>query len=473
MKLLLLMPQSGVSLSNVTPDNYKDLDIGRCPPLGLMYIGGYLLSKANHQVEILDIGLEHLDSQGLEREVERRSPDVVGIYTTCFTIYNAYEVAKCVKGVDRDIIVVLGGPHVDIYPEETLGLPCVDYIVTGEGEITVEELLNALESRQEPSKVRGIGYKIDGQGFLTPHRPLHPSLDNLPFPARGILPYRKYYSIIGNNEISTTIMASRGCPSGCNFCYVQYGRTLRMRSPSNVCDEIEQCVDMGIMEFFFFDENFTLNKKNVYAFCDEILRRGLKIYFDIRSRVNTVDEHMLQRLKEAGCERIQFGVESGTAEILEAMKKRITLKQVENAFSAAHKAKLITYADFMIGYPGENLDQIMQTIDFALRLDPDFVQFGVTSLFPKTYIYKDALERGVLKGDVWRVMAKNPTPDFLPPLGSETFSREELERLQRMAYRKFYLRPKYVLRRLTKVGSFTQLYRQAKAGYHVLAGSIG
>lgn len=473
MKLLLVMPSSGPSLSNITPNNYKDLNIGHYPPLGLMYIAGYLERESSHQVEILDVAVEALDYHGLGEEIRRRAPDVVGVYTTCFTLYNAYEVARCAKKVDPGIIVVLGGPHVGIYPRETIGLPAVDYLVLGEGEVTVKELLDALEGNREFSKIAGIAYKENGGSHITAHRALLHSLDDLPFPARHLLPYRKYYSLIGKSEISTTIMASRGCPSGCNFCYVQYGRSLRMRSPGNVCDEIESCVDMGIREFFFFDENFTINRKKVLSLCDEIKRRGLKIYFDIRSRVDTVNEEVLRRLKDAGCERIQFGVESGTQEILKAMNKRITLEQVEKTFRAAKKVGLTTYADFMIGYPGESLEQIKRTIEFAVELDPDFVQFGVTALFPKTRIYYDALEKGFLKTDVWSEMSSNPVEDFLPPLASETFSREELEALQREAYRRFYLRPSYMVKRLLKVNSFTQFFRQAKAGYHVLSGSIG
>ena len=472
MKLLLVMPSSGPSLSNITPNNYKDLNIGHYPPLGLLYVAGYLERNSSHQVEILDLNIENLDYCGLEEEIKRRAPDAVGIYTTCFTLYNACEVANCAKKVNPDITVMLGGPHVDIYPKETVGLPAVDYLIMGEGEITVKELLDVLDKHQDPGNIAGITYKSNGDTKITAHRSLHHSLNALPFPARHLLPYKRYYSLVGKSEVSTTIMASRGCPSGCNFCYVQYGRTLRTRSPENVCDEIERCVNMGIREFFFFDENFTINKKKVFALCDEIKKRGLKVYFDIRSRVNTVDEEVLRHLREAGCERIQFGVESGSPEILKAMNKRITLEQVRKAFRAAKSVGMITYADFMVGYPGESLDQIHKTIDLAVELDPDFIQVGVTSLFPKTKIYFDALEKGTLKTDVWSEMSSHPVEDFLPPLASETFSREELETFQRQAYRRFYLRPNYMLKRLLKVNSFTQFFRQARAGYHIISGSI-
>lgn len=472
MKLLLVMPAGGQTHSNVTPNSYRDLDIGLYPPLGLMYVGAYIQKYSSHDVQILDMDAERMGYAELGAEISRRQPDIVGIYITSFTIYDSYKVAQEAKKVDSKIAVVMGGPHVDIYTEETLDLPCVDYLVLGEGEVTVTELLNSLQESSDLSNISGIAYKKDGQRVVTPRRALHHSLDSLPFPARRLVPYQRYYSLIGTGNVSTTMMATRGCPSGCNFCYVQYGKTFRTRSAKNVADEIEACVKMGIREFFFFDENFTLNKRNVLAICEEIINRKLEICFDVRSRVNTVDENLLRKLKEAGCERIQFGVESGTPEILKAMNKNITVEEARKAFKLAKEVGLTTYADFMIGYPGESLDQIMRTIEFTTELDPEFVQYGITSLFPRTKIYHEALEKGILKEDPWREVAKNPVSDFLPPLASENFSREELERLQRLAYRRFYIRPKYILRRLRKVNSPLQLFRQARAGLSILTESL-
>ncbi len=475
MKFLLIFPPDTSVLSQGSLEQFKDIDVGFYPPLGVMYVAAYVLKNSHHEVEVLDANVERMTFNAIENEVRRRKPDVVGTYATSFTLYDSYEVVKAVKRADESLKVIMGGPHVDIYPEETLGLQGVDFIVMGEGEKTVTELLNCMEHGDDPeySKVAGIGYKVNGHAKLNARRDYHHSLDDVPFPARQCTPHEKYYSLIGKNAISTTIMSSRGCPSSCNFCYIQYGKSLRMRSPKNVCDELEECVGMGIKEFFFFDENFTMNKKRVAAICQEIVDRRLGIYFDIRSRVNTVDEEVLSKLKEAGCERIQFGVESGVPEIIKAMNKRISIDEVRRAFKLSKKAGITTYADFMVGYPGETKEQMQQTIDFAKDLDPDYVQFGITMLFPQTKIYEEAMASGFLKEDFWKNAARNPSEYMKPPLASRTYSSEELELIQKKASLDFYLRPGYMLRRLVKIRSLVELKRQSIAGFSVIGKRLG
>lgn len=469
MKLLLIFPPDLSALSHGSLEQFREVDVGCYPPLGLMYIAAYLKKYSKHDVEILDAGVEKLGYEGIKKAVKERDPDVVGIYASCFTIYDSYQAVKASKEAKDNVRIVLGGPHVDIYPIESLALSEVDFIVMGEGEATLAELLNYLENKgTQLSEIEGIGYKKNGQSFIATRRPYHPSLDALPFPARHLTPFKKYYSLIGKNEISTTIMASRGCPSNCNFCHIPYGRSIRMRSPSNVCDELEECVAMGIKEFFFFDENFTINRKRTIALCEEIVKRGINIYFDVRSRVNTVDEEVCLNLKKAGCERIQFGVESGSPRILEAMNKRISLELVEKTFKIAKRAGLTTYADFMIGYPGETKEDIEMTMELAERLEVGFVQYGITMLFPQTKIYNDALQKGSLKEDFWRNVAKDPTAEVSAPLASESFNKEELEEMLRTAYSRFYFRPRYIFRRLLSVNSLLEFKRQAGAGLHVM-----
>ncbi|MDK1032315.1 MAG: radical SAM protein, partial [Planctomycetia bacterium] len=399
----------------------------------------------------------------------RRSPDVVGIYATSFTLWEACLVARMAKSANRDTKVMMGGPHVSLYAEETLALDAIDYVVRGEGDFVTPELLDCIDGDREPAGVLGVGYTAGGKPVVNPEaEPV--DLNKLPIPARELTQYDSYYSVLGSDKVATTIMSSRGCPYDCAFCYQPYGRRTRMRSADNLCDELEACMKLGIQEMFFFDENFTLNARRASEVCDEIISRGLQISFAVRSRVDTVSAELLRKLKDAGCHRIQFGVESGSPEILKAMKKRITLEQARQAFKAAHEVGLITYADFMLGYPGESMEQMDATIEFARELNPDFVQYGVTMYLPSTEIYEDALKDGLLEEDFWREHARNPSQHIGYPMALGEFDQATLEQIQRKAHTQFYFRPRYVLRRLSRVRSFREFTRQAKAAFGLIAG---
>jgi len=292
-------------------------------------------------------------------------------------------------------------------------------------------------------------------------------LDKLPFPNRQAVPYKKYYSIISRYPVSTTLLTSRGCPYHCTFCYQFMGRNYRYRSVTNIIEEIEECLKLGIKEFFFFDETFTINRERVLAICDEIIDRKLDISWEIRARVNTVDREMLIKLKKAGCERIQFGVETSTPEILKLLKKGITIDQVRNAFKMANKVGLTTFADFMIGLPTETREQILRTIEFSKELKPAYAQFSVTTPFPATELYELGFKKGLYTEDYWRDFARNPRKEFIPRVWEESLSREELISLLNYAYKRFYLRPGYILRKLFEIRSFDELKRKAMGGLKV------
>ncbi|OGS37969.1 MAG: hypothetical protein A2551_04370 [Elusimicrobia bacterium RIFOXYD2_FULL_34_30] len=467
MKILLLVPSAGAAFSQV-PDRFKELSLGYYPPLGPMYLASYIEKFSTHKPEILDMELEKTTPDDLRNKIMQDDIKTIGIYTTSFTINNVYKIVRSIKEVNKNITIILGGPHIDIYYEETASLPGVDYVVLGEGEIILKELLDCLEKGEEPSTIKGIAYKKDGKINFIGKQPLFENLDELPFPARHLTHYNKYYSIIGKNDVATSIMASRGCPYRCNFCFIQYEGKYRMRSVENIINEIKECITLGITEFLFFDEAFTINKKRVIAFCDEVIRQKLKITFEIRSRINNIDDEMLQKIKQAGCSRIQFGVENASDEILIAMNKKITLTEIIKVINATKKTGIDIFLDFMLGYPGETKEQINKTMKFAQKMNPDYVQFAITVLSPGTKIYEDALKTGFLKTDFWREVAKNPPDKILPPFASDKFKRQEMEQFLRKSYLKFYFRPRYIIKRLFKLISFTEFKRQVKAAYQLL-----
>ncbi|MFH1623699.1 MAG: radical SAM protein [Pseudomonadota bacterium] len=467
MKVLLISPPSFNVIRGDSSDIFEE-ESGIYPPLGLMYIAAFLKENTKHSVEILDTQADGLTYPEIEAEIRRVSPDVIGITTLTFALLDVINIAKMVKTIDGNIHICLGGPHVYIYPYETIKFPFVDSLILGEGEIAFGELVNALERKTPLSEVKGVVSK-DGSGPVNAGpREFNTNLDSLPFPDRGIIPYKKYNSVLAKDSLMTTMMTSRGCPFSCIYCHRPHmGKKYRTRSGINVVDEMEECVKMGIREFMIFDDIFTLQRDRVFEVCEEIIRRRLDISWDIRSRVNTVDYEMLKQLKKAGCKRISYGVEAGTEKVLKALKKGTTVEQSEKAIKMTRELGITTLADFMLGSPEEDREDIKKTIDFALKLKPDFAQFTITTPYPATELYRQGLESGVIKEDYWKKFAENPDENFETPVWEEILPKEELMGLLNTAYGSFYLRPGYIMRNILKVRSFGEFRRKARAGLKV------
>jgi anaerobic magnesium-protoporphyrin IX monomethyl ester cyclase len=463
--LLVNLPIDNMITTNIP--SYVEEQRGFYPPLGVMYVAAYAEQHTDYNVEILDMLAESTSYNELETEVRKRQPEIVGITATTFTLIDVMIAARIVKSVDRGIKVVLGGPHVHIYPEETIRLPEVDYLVLGEGEIPFTELLQNINNPGALKEVKGIVFKNNGKIINTGPRELNNELDTLPFPARHLTKINKYSSLLAKGGLVTTMITSRGCPYKCSFCYRPHlGKRFRARSAANVVDEMEQCVNMGIKEILVYDDTFTIDRRRVMDICNLILKRGLNIIWDIRTRVDIVDREMLESLKAAGCGRIHYGIESADPEILKVLQKGVTLPQVESAFKMTKEAGISTLAYFMFGSPTETREQMLNTINFAKRLDPDYCHFSVLTPFPATPIYLMGLEKGIFK-DYWREFATNPTKDFKPKPWEENLSQDELAQLLKYAYRSFYIRPRYVLKQMLKVRSASEFMRKAKAGLKV------
>lgn len=304
-------------------------------------------------------------------------------------------------------------------------------------------------------QVKGIVFKDGKKVINTGRAEFNRDLDSLPFPARYLTPYQKYSSVLSKVQPITTMFTSRGCPYKCLFCNRPHlGKIFRARSPKNVVDEMEECQKMGIKEVLIYDDTFTVNRKRVLDICQEIKERKLEIDWDVRTRPDTVDEELLIDMKKAGCKRIHYGVEAGTQKILNVLRKGITLEKVEETFRLTKKIGLEVLAYFMIGSPTETKGDILQTIKFAKKLNPDFTHITITTPFPATDLYRLGLEQKVLPYDYWQEFAQNPRADFSPYLWEENLKKEELLQLLQYAYRSFYFRPKYILRKLSGLTSW-------------------
>jgi len=468
MKVLLIQPPEFHMITTNVP-SVVDEESGAYPPLGLLYVAAYLERNTAHTVEILDTILDHLSYEEIEAELRRRKPDVVGIQAMTFTLIDAILTAKAVKRVNSATPVILGGPHVFIYPRETLEIPEVDYIVVGEGEETFTRLVEALAEDRDISAIHGIGFRRRGETVLTPLVPLLSDLDSLPMPARHLVPQDRYYSVLAQELPITTMMTSRGCPMQCIFCDRPHlGKTFRYRSPESVVQEMQDCEEKGIREIFVYDDTFTIRRDRVIDICRMYQERGLRVGWDIRAHINTMTDAVLDALAAAGCRRIHYGVEAGTAEIVKVLKKGIDLERTRAVFSQTKARGITTLGYFMIGNPGETREQVLETIRFARNLDADYIHLSVATPFPATELYQLGFERGLYREDYWREFSRDPQPDFKPRLWEEMMNRDELIHLMRMGYRQYYMRPRYLLKRVLDVRSWSEFRRKAKAGLRLL-----
>ena len=365
------------------------------PPLGLAYIGAYL-ERFNIKVRIIDTSFEDLNN------ILKGNPRIVGIYSMTPYFNSLVHTIQFIKNHITDAIVVVGGPHASVQPFEVLNIPGVDYVVIGEGEVAFLELVQALTENGNVDQVKGIGFIREKRIHITPPNPPIEDLDKLPFPARHLLPIEKYMRPFTLQEFNflpiraTTMIASRGCVFNCVFCQPTlrkiFGVKTRYRSPENVLDEMKLLKEeYGAEGILFVDDTFTLNREWVKMFCK---KNNLGLKLAINSRIDTVDESMLQEMKKAGVISILFGIESGNQRILNNLRKGITISQIENTVRKTKKVGFFVKGYFMIGAPGDTKETISQTISFAKTLPLDQVQFSIATPYPGTELYEMAVRNG-------------------------------------------------------------------------------
>jgi len=437
------------------------------PPLGLAMIAA-VLEKNGYHIKVLDAPALKLTENSILRGIVKEKPDIIGITAMTPTMNSAINMARQIKEMNNDVIIVLGGAHVTLFPEETLQrVPEVDIVVRGEGEQTMFELVKTLENGDSiNSQVLGVTYREKKCIRSSPARPFNSDLDSLPFPAFHLLPMTRYrlHPPHGRRMPSIPIITSRGCPYRCIYCSKSvFGGKYRANSPTYVVDEIEHLMEkFNVREIAFYDDVFTLDKKRVFAICEELGRRRIEIPWTCETRVNLVNKDLVEKMKKAGCYMIAYGVESGTQEILNNLKKDITLEQATRAFELTHKIGIQTIAYFMIGSPGETPKKIEETIKFAKKLDSDFVQFSITTPFPGTELFNLAIKEGIVSKD-WDdyIYAGLRSIDY-PAFETNTLNNEDLKRWDIQAYRSFYLRFHYLFKRIKKIRSFSEMKTHVK-----------
>lgn len=442
---------------------YGSLDIkklGYCnPPMGLAYIAS-VLQKNNHSVKLIDLQLTDNPIEEAKSILKKENPRFVGITCTTPVFSEICELADLVKSVNKNIKVIIGGPHPSALPSDVLKNQSIDFVVTGEGEETILELVKGYDL----NKIRGLAYKRDKKVVINPPRLITKNLDKLPFPAYNQLDLSKYGEHHRPRVVS--IIGSRGCPYNCIFCANNVvHKKVRVRSPRNVVNEMKFLHDTyGVKDFAFFDEVFTIYKDRCVKICDEILKQGLNVNWYCASRVDSVSKELLVVMKKAGCRAIDYGIESGNQEILNIIKKNITLSQIEKAVNLTREAGLQPNGLFMIGHPYETEDMIMETINFAKKLPFEYATFNITLPLPGTELWGWAQEKKglrLLTQDWEKFKAYGDPVIELPKVSSKRLSQ-----LQKKAYRAFYLRPNYMIKKLIRHPKV--LFNDAKKAFVML-----
>lgn len=458
MKVFLINPPEYLGVSQVRE--------GRCmqragawtsvwPPLSLALTAA-VLRRAGHEVLLHDCIVEKISRQKLISIAKVFSPDWCIFNTATPSIAGDMETVDMVKGNLPKSRIAAIGIHPTALPEETFALSKhLDVIIKGEPEQTALELMSAIDL----DSVTGICYRKNGIIKHNPPRPALEDLNSLPFPAWDLID-KKLYKLPLSDKPFLLVATNRGCPFKCRFCadHVYYGRRLRKFSPKRIVDEIEHDIkDIGVKEFLFWAESFTLDKAHAIAVAEEIISRKLEIGWVCNSRVDQADREMLEAFKRAGCWMIGFGVESGSQRVLDLMNKGTTLEQTRAAVKAAQAAGLQVTAHVMLGYPGETSKEIELTIALVKELKFDFAQFYAAVPFPGSVLYADAKDNGMIVNDDWRYFEQNfcvIKTDHLEP--------REVESLRNRAFREFYLRPEQIFRTITRLrtpGAWRQALR--------------
>ncbi len=369
----------------------------RFPPLGLGYIASGL-RRAGYSPELLDCTF--LNKENALKLAQDADADVVGIYSMATMRSESLRFARHLK--DHCELLIAGGPLPSSDPGAFLS--DFDIVVIGEGEQIAVEIVKAYESGHDSASdsgsdlrsIKGIAYRQDDQIVITPKRDLEDDLDRIAFPARDLFPNQMYIDHWKKRfgYSTTTVITTRGCPFSCEFCSnAVFGVSYRERSEKNVLDEVEETLSLGYDRIHFADDVFTLNRKRLLRLCDEILSRGLDFPWECLGRVDSVDKAAAEAMKRAGCRRIFFGIESGDDSVLKLMNKRITTNDARRAVEAARSSGLKVGAFFILCYPGETDDTVLQTIRFATSLPVDYLSFTMPYPLSGTALYERVKDR--------------------------------------------------------------------------------
>ena len=416
-------------------------------PLNYVHLGGYL-REHGHQPHILD-QVTGWRSEDIDEYIRAHAICVVGIGCMTCEFPEAVNESRRLKNVHPGITVVFGGAHPSGAPEECLESGVVDYVVVGEGEIALTRLLDALQTGHEPEGIPGL-WSVKN-GVIQTNRPAEvPDIETLPPPAYDMVDLEKYYKLdcpwhFPKSARVIQFISSRGCPYQCSYCHTIHGKRYRGLSPSKVLDQMEHLIrNQRVEEFMMVDDIFNFDLERAKEICRGLVQRNLKVHLQFPNGVrgDRFDEELVALMKEAGTHFMAIAIETTSKEYQRLIRKNLKVDKAEQTILWARKYGIEVSGFFMIGFPGETVDQIQQTIDFAVNAPLDAIFISIVSPFKGTVLRNDMLNGRFGNVDSQTLESLD---QLFPTACSETLSLEQLTRMQRNAYFRFYTKPRSLL----------------------------
>ncbi len=427
------------------------------PPTDLMYLAS-IAESCGFEAIIRDY------SQGgdFEADLKEFQPNYLVANIATPTFQSDMMAVKLAKEIVPSICTIVKGAPFLTYNTNTIyENPFIDYVIMGEAELTLKDILDGVPN----CDILGICYRENFQPVKNDKRPFIEDLDILPFPARHLVD-NSIYKRPDNGKVQAVVKVARGCPFHCFFCLATpvSGAKVRTRSPENIVAELKECVEKyNIKNFLFWSDIFNFNREWTLELCQKIIESGLKITWSSNTRADTMDDEMAKMMYKSGCRLVSIGVESGSQKMLDNIGKKITLDDIRNTVKILKKNKIKIYNYFVIGLPWETEETVEETIKFAIELDSNFISFYTATPLPGTKYFAYAMLNKLVEGNLDFRSAY-----FEPVVRSEHLSKERIFELHKQAIKRFYLRPKFILKTLLSLRSFAEFKNYFLAGVNLI-----
>lgn len=427
------------------------------PPTDLMY-----LASIAESCEFEAIIRDYSQGGDFEADLKEFQPNYLVANIATPTFQSDMMAVKLAKEIVPSICTIVKGAPFLTYNTNTIyENPFIDYVIMGEAELTLKDILDGVPN----CDILGICYRENFQPVKNDKRPFIEDLDILPFPARHLVD-NSIYKRPDNGKVQAVIKVARGCPFHCFFCLATpvSGAKVRTRSPENIVAELKECVEKyNIKNFLFWSDIFNFNREWTLELCQKIIESGLKITWSSNTRADTMDDEMAKMMYKSGCRLVSIGVESGSQKMLDNIGKKITLDDIRNTVKILKKNKIKIYNYFVIGLPWETEETVEETIKFAIELDSNFISFYTATPLPGTKYFAYAMLNKLVEGNLDFRSAY-----YEPVVRSEHLSKERIFELHKQAIKRFYLRPKFILKTLLSLRSFAEFKNYFIAGMSLI-----